>query len=78
MKGDVEVMSVIGGPVWSKLNFDQLRGARYVLRSLRSSPRLGKAAVELVDQLLVESKAAMDKCCTTVEVKNVKGKGRSP
>ena len=39
---------------WKKCNLDELRGAHYGLRVLRTSPRVTKAALEILDMLLEE------------------------
>lgn len=39
---------------WKKCNLDELRGAHYGLRILRTSPRITRPALEILDMLLEE------------------------
>ncbi len=41
--------------VWGKLTDEQLRGANYALRVVRTSPRIRGAALDLVDSLIADT-----------------------
>jgi len=41
--------------IWGKLTDEQLRGANYALRVVRTSPRIRGAALDLVDSLIADA-----------------------
>ncbi len=46
---------------WKKLTDEQLRGAEYAMRVVRTSPRIRGLALEMVDMLLEELHKEMKK-----------------